>query len=141
MAALPHPELGFLWQALSVAVGGAAGAVARWGVSLWLARPGVGFPWATLVVNAAGCLAIGVVMGWLTHTESSTGVGREVVRLGVAVGMLGGLTTFSTFGYETLSLAQQGRVGTACLNAALNLGVSLVAVGLGWWIARALSRA
>ena len=115
-------------QLLAVAAGGALGALARWGVSLWVqGRSGLGFPWGTVAVNLAGCLAIGVVYGLFQGVELP-----PALRLFVTLGFLGAFTTFSTFGYESVNLLQQGHPGRALGYVALSVvaGLALVLVGL-----------
>lgn len=85
---------------LLVALGGAIGSTARYGVGLAAARLfGVGFPWGTLIVNIAG----GLAMGFLA---ARVGPDNESTRLLIGVGILGGFTTFSAFSLETVRLAQ-----------------------------------
>jgi fluoride exporter len=79
------------------------------------------FPWGTLVVNVVGCLVLGVLTGAVTH-----GAASHPVQLLLGTGLCGALTTYSTFSYETLRLAEAG----AKLFAAANVVVSVVA-GLG----------
>ena len=117
-----------LTQALLVAGGGALGAVCRWGLTAAL-RPLHEFPFATLSVNALGCLLAGVLLGGF-------GLDRERLSdeppLALMVGFLGALTTFSTFSTDTLILFRRGgAVGPALLNVALNVVLSLGAVVLG----------
>ncbi|HEY0022786.1 MAG TPA: CrcB family protein [Longimicrobium sp.] len=84
---------------LLVALGGAAGAVARYGAGRWVGVPaGAGFPWATFGVNVAGSLLLGIVVALVPPDDPR--------RALLAVGFCGGLTTFSTFGYETMVLWQ-----------------------------------
>lgn len=111
---------------LYVAVGGAAGAVARYaaGQALGPARPGA-FPWATFAVNVAGSLLLGLVMALVPADDP-----RHLRPL-LAVGFCGGLTTFSTFGYETVALLQARAYGTALLYAGGSLLLSLAAVVIG----------
>lgn len=117
-----------LLNLLVVAVGGAIGACTRYLVSGWAAgRFGAEFPMGTLIVNVVGCFIIGV---FLTLTTERLIV-SPYWRLVVAVGFLGGLTTFSSFGYETLRLMEDADVLPALLNVALNLGVGLGATWLG----------
>jgi len=110
-----------------VALGGAAGSAlryqtGRW-MTLWLGPQAVtAFPWATLVVNVLGSLAMGVLAGWLARNGS----GGEQWRLLLGVGLLGGFTTFSAFSLELMQLIQRGQPGLATIYA----GVSVVA-GLG----------
>ena len=125
MAAMP----GFVL----VAAGGALGSVLRYGASLaamrWL--PGRIWPWATLAVNLAGCLAIGWILAGLRESAIP-----EPVRLFVVTGMLGGLTTFSTFGAETFSMAESGHWGLAGGYAAASLVGGLLAVWAGFALHR-----
>lgn len=114
---------------LLVAAGGAAGAVARYLVSLRVqAWVGTGFPWGTLAVNLIGCVLLGLVM-WLTTGFVATPEGRALV----AVGFLGAFTTFSTFGIETVLLLQRGELVRAggYVMASVVFGVLGAFIGLG----------
>ena len=113
---------------LIVALGGAIGSVARYGLSGLVHRHLSGtFPYGTLAVNVLGCLAIGAV---LRLTEDRLLLG-PTSRLFLAVGILGGFTTFSSFGYETMKLMQNRQMGMALLNVAGNVLLGLGAVWLG----------
>jgi len=117
---------------LLVGLGGALGAMARYGLSsLIQRRAGDAFPWGTFVVNLAGCLAIGAV---LYGVEDRAWLGPQA-RLFAAVGVIGGFTTFSAFGFETLELIQGGRWGWACAYTAGSVLLGLAAV----WLGRALA--
>jgi CrcB protein len=117
---------------LAVAVGGALGSVARYGVGLAVQRAlGASFPWGTLAVNVVGCFLIGVVL----HAADERGGIAPTTRLFLATGLLGGFTTFSAFGLETFLLAR----GRDLLVASANVGAS-VALGLAAvWLGRALA--
>lgn len=118
-----------------VALGGGAGSVARYLVSIWAAgRLGADFPYGTLIVNVVGCYIIGLFMVLATERM----VLPNYWRLLVASGFLGGLTTFSSFSYETLKLVQDGAWPEAGVNIASNLVVGLLATWLGIATARAL---
>ncbi len=118
-----------LVKLLAVAFGGAIGATARYGVHLfWTTR--AAFPLGTLTANVIGCLLIGVLMAAAMRRDWLD----ESARLFLITGLLGSLTTFSTFGYESFELAEQGRWGWAAANVVLNLVVGLGAVGLGWML-------
>jgi fluoride exporter len=113
---------------LLVMLGGALGAGARHLAGLaalrWL---GPGFPWGTLFVNLAGGLAIGLLTGWLARAG-----GSEATRLFLAVGLLGGFTTFSAFSVETFLLIERGELGLAGLYVAASVigSVGLLFAGL-----------
>jgi fluoride exporter len=124
-----------------VAIGGALGAVSRFGVTMLATRLfGRGFPWGTLAVNVAGCFVIGVVLRVVLRLESLGDEMRPQVALwhyGVAVGFLGGLTTFSTFSADAVTAFQSGRTGVALLNIAANVMLCLAAVWVGMAVAGA----
>ena len=112
-----------LW--LAVALGGAAGSLARWQLGVWLRTAG-GFPYVTLLVNVSGSFLIGFLAAYCTRQAPA-----EWLRLGLMTGVLGGFTTFSAFSLETLLLAKT-QPGAAALNIALNLGLSLAACVVGF---------
>ncbi|ABL99980.1 fluoride efflux transporter CrcB [Shewanella amazonensis] len=112
---------------LYIAAGGAIGAVLRYSISiLALQLFGTGFPFGTLIVNVAGSFLMGCIyaLAELSH------IGPEWKAL-IGVGLLGALTTFSTFSNETLLLLQQGELVKASLNVLLNLILCLTVVYLG----------
>jgi CrcB protein len=113
---------------LYVAIGGAAGAVARYGLSGWVqARAGFGFPWGTLTVNVLGSLLIGVTLRYVVMAGFTT-----ETRALLTVGVLGAFTTFSAFTYETVTLLEAGQWWRAASYAlgSLALGVAAVYAGL-----------
>ena len=111
-----------------VALGGAAGAVARYGVSGWVyALFSDSFPWGTLVVNVAGSLVLGLALAWFEGSMLSPELKRALT-----VGFLGAFTTFSTFAYEAVALVQDGewvRAGGYAFGSLL-LGMAAVLAGL-----------
>jgi len=114
------------WRGIGLVAGGAvAGALLRFGVATWL--PTRTFPWATLLVNLSGSLAIGMLM--LREPP------EHATRLLVAVGFLGAFTTLSTYSFETVDLWRNGHVGAAVANALANgVGGPLCAL-IGWKLA------
>ena len=120
---------------LFVAMGGALGAVLRYsissGVYSWFGRS---FPYGTLVVNVIGSLAIGLLSILLVEKFN---VPQEI-KLGLVVGVLGALTTFSTFSWDTVDLLQQGLIQRALLNVLLNVVVCISAVWVGTVWAKAM---
>ena len=116
-------------------LGGGAGAVARYALGLWVeARVGPGFPWGTFAVNVGGCLAIGVVA---TLADEHLWI-SPASRLLLVTGLLGGFTTFSTFGLETWQLIEDGRTGLALSYAVGSAAAGLAAVGLAVRLTRGL---
>jgi CrcB protein len=116
---------------LLVAFGGALGAVARFGlvfVAAWVL--GTRFPYGTLLVNALGCLVIGIAAASLVSADKPD-AWTHVVRYGLIVGFLGAFTTFSTFSYETLQLLEAGDAMRALGNVVLSVLVCLLTTWLG----------
>ncbi len=114
-------------QALLVALGAVLGAWARWGLALWLNRADQWLPLGTLVANVVGGWLMGLLGGWLLMAPA----GAEAWRLLLGVGLLGALTTFSTFSWESLQLLMQQRIGAAFAHLMLHAGLSLGAAWLG----------
>ena len=120
-----------------VALGGALGALARYGISGWVYdRMGESFPWGTLVVNLVGCLVLGVAIRWLQVTAVAPGV-----RPFLTIGLLGAFTTFSTFSYETVALLQEGQWLRAGLYVGGSVALGLIAMMAGMALATTLARA
>ncbi|MEQ0557666.1 fluoride efflux transporter CrcB [Amycolatopsis sp. NEAU-NG30] len=117
-----------------VALGGAAGSVLRYltdrRVQAWRDSP---FPFGTLTVNIAGSFVLGFLSGWALY-----GGLPSPVRSLVAVGFCGGLTTFSTFGYETVRLFLEKTRLYAVLNVVATVLAGLLSGGLGLLLAAAL---
>jgi CrcB protein len=114
---------------LAIGVGGALGSVARHGVNVLVHDrwPLMRFPLATLVVNVAGCLIIGVLAGLVMSERIAL---RFHWREFLFVGILGGFTTFSTFGLDTITLARTHSLA-AMWNVAAQVGLGLIAVQVG----------
>ena len=115
-----------------IAVGGSVGALMRYVVSGWgQAMVGGWFPLGTMVVNVAGCLAIGAAGAYFAGPQ----LVREEYRLALLVGVLGAFTTFSTFGWETLALVRDGETKLALANVLLTNLLALLAVWAGYRLA------
>ena len=121
-----------------VFVGGGLGAAARFLVTTAAARWGAAFPLGTLAVNAGGSFLMGLVMGAVLLLTEKYGLIAEPLRLLLAVGFLGGLTTFSSFSFETLLLLKGGSYLLAFCNIALQLLAGLLLAALGMVLAKAL---
>lgn len=112
---------------LLVAIGAAIGGVARYLIGGWLASLlGPDFPWGTVFVNVTGSFVIGVVLVLVQGGALPAGA-----RPFVAVGILGGYTTFSTYSYETLELMTDGNYRVAVINVFVQLVLGLIGVYLG----------
>ncbi len=121
-----------------VALGGALGSVFRYLLSGWTqtASKSIDFPYGTLMVNLVGCF----VIGFLAQLAEARGVFTSQSRAFVFIGILGGFTTFSSFGSETINLFRDGETFNALANAGANVIVGLILVWLGrtvaYWIWR-----
>ena len=119
----------FWKHAAAVVIGGGLGSFLRFAVGAWVLHhhPAAKFPWATLGVNWGGCLLIGLVYGWV---ENRTMLGVPL-RYFLMTGLLGGFTTFSSFGNESMQLIEKGRHQTAFFYVILSNICGLAAVYLG----------
>ncbi|MDX1564269.1 MAG: fluoride efflux transporter CrcB [Phycisphaeraceae bacterium] len=123
-----------LWHILAVALGGAVGALIRFGVAQGLNPRFESFPVATLLVNVVGCLGIGFCF-ILFHEKHNPALSDHLVlRDGVRYGLLGALTTFSTYSMESIQLLQRQQYLSAALNLIGSVVLGLAAAGLGLWI-------
>ncbi|MFD3696586.1 fluoride efflux transporter CrcB [Streptomyces sp. NPDC058646] len=122
---------------LLVVAGAAVGAPLRYltdrAVQARRDSPDAVFPWGTFAVNAAACLVLGTLAGAL-----SAGAASARLELLLGTGLCGALSTYSTFSYETLRLAERGRTFLAAANVAASVLVGLGAVHLGAQMARRL---
>ena len=125
------------FQVFLVAIGDATGAVGRFLVSL-LVRSSVadGFPWATFGVNLAGCLLMGLLIGWLWRLPPGT---SEAVRLFGGVGVFGGFTTFFTCSLELFQLIERCDIWPALTYAGGSLLGVLIAFAIGLYFMRAVA--
>ncbi len=119
-----------------VGIGGMLGALARYGLggALNRLRVGAALPYETLAINVLGCLVIGALAG----IGESRGVFGGSARAFLFIGLLGGFTTFSTFGYETFQLLRDGQAGVAAMSAALQVVLGVGGVWAGDAAVRAL---
>ncbi|MFJ1897121.1 MULTISPECIES: fluoride efflux transporter CrcB [unclassified Streptomyces] len=115
-----------------VALGGAAGACARYGASLLWPTGADGFPWTTLVVNVIGCAVIGVFMVVISEVWAA----HRLVRPFFGTGVLGGFTTFSTYAVDIQRLVDGGRARSGLAYLGLTLLAALAAVWSAVWLTR-----
>jgi CrcB protein len=124
-------------QMLFIALGGSIGALARFGIAKFVNQISGGvFPWGTMTVNFIGLF----VIGFLYELFEKTLVPSEI-RLFLTVGFLGALTTFSTYGMETVTLFRNGQYGAAIVNIVLSNVVGIVLVVAGIFVARVMIKA
>ena len=123
-----------LW--LAIAAGGALGSLARHGTNIAVHRAfGESVPYATATVNVVGCLLIGALAGAVTSGHLRL---TETARAFAFVGVLGGFTTFSSLGLDTFTLLRAGALAAALGNVAVQFGVGLASVFLGYRLVTSL---
>jgi len=121
---------------LLVALGGAFGSVSRYLLGTWIqsVSRSIDFPYGTLTVNLIGCF----VIGFLSQLAETRGVFTSETRAFVFIGILGGFTTFSSFGNDTINLLRDGETFNALANVGANVILGLLLVWLGrtvaYWI-------
>ncbi len=124
-----------MWKIALIGAFGGAGAISRYLVTMlavyWF---GAAFPIGTLIVNVVGCFLLGL----LFHIAQTTSLISDEWLHGIGVGFLGGLTTFSTFGYETYARLENSLWRVAATNVLLNVALGLLAVWAGISLARAI---
>ncbi|MEO8724396.1 MAG: fluoride efflux transporter CrcB [Sphingobium sp.] len=124
-------------NSLIVMMGGALGALARYHLGrMALSTLGSAFPWGTLIANISGGLAMGVLVGWLSRFATG---GGEQLRLLLAVGVLGGFTTFSAFSLETVLMIHRGQYLVASGYVAVSVIGALAALMLGLSVMRGIA--
>jgi len=122
-------------QLVYIALFGALGCLTRYLLSGWAYQLlGRGFPYGTLVVNVAGAFLIGLVMEFSIRSA----LVPPALRVAFTIGFLGGLTTFSTFSFETFRLLEEGAFLIAFLNVMVSVITCLACTWLGIVVARAL---
>lgn len=122
-------------QLVYIALFGAAGCLTRYLLSGWVYQLlGRGFPYGTLAVNVVGAFLIGLVMEFSIRSALIP----PTLRVAFSIGFLGGLTTFSTFSFETFRLLEEGAFAIALVNVLVSVAVCLACTWLGIVVARAL---
>lgn len=116
-----------------VALGGAVGAVCRYCLGNIISKAlGSGFPYGTFIINIVGCLCMGFFMTMIVERQLLP----PIWRLFLCVGLLGGFTTFSSFGYEFLQLLIKGEIVNGFIYAGSSLFLGLMAAALGCYVAK-----
>jgi CrcB protein len=123
-------------RVLLVGLAGALGTLSRYGVGLWAQKTlGTTFPYGTLIVNVVGCFLIALIFQLATSPTMIS----PTMRITLTTGFMGGLTTYSSFNYETTSLLRERAWATALLNVGVTLSACFVAGLLGLLVARRLT--
>jgi fluoride exporter len=118
-----------------VALFGAAGAVSRYAVDGWISDFARGqFPWGTFVINVVGAFALGLLVALTTERL----LPHPNWRIALGIGFLGSFTTFSTYAYESVKLAEDGALGLALLNSVGMVAIGLLAAFTGLAVGRTL---
>jgi len=118
-----------MYPYLLVAIGGALGSVARYGTGVLVGRMwSSSFPLGTMLINIVGSLAMGLFIGFLARTTPSW---QSDARLFVAVGILGGFTTFSSFSLDAIAMIERGEWAQAAFYVAGSVLVGLVGLYVG----------
>lgn len=129
------PDLQTIQTAGAIALFGALGCLTRYWLSGWVyAWAGRAFPWGTFAVNIVGAFLIGLLMEFALRSTLIS----PTLRIALTIGFLGGLTTFSTFSYETFRLLEEGAFLTATTNVLASVLVCLTFTWLGIFTARQL---
>lgn len=122
-------------RVLLIGLAGALGTLSRYGIGLWAGKSlGSAFPYGTFIVNVVGCFLIALVY----ELALSTTLISPTLRLTLTTGFMGGLTTYSSFNYETTTLFRERGLGAGLTNLGLTLITCFVAGMLGWMAARRL---
>lgn len=117
---------------LAIFIGGGLGSLSRYGISILLKTYSMDFPFATLAVNIIGSLILGftIALFWnKTHFH-------DTLKVAITVGFCGGLTTFSTFSWETFDLIKNGEIVLAMLYAFISILVCILAISLGAFLSK-----
>ena len=121
---------------LMVAVGGAIGSVARYALSIWLKQSYTySFPWHTFIINILGCILIGMMYAFTKSLVES-----ETLRLMVMIGILGGFTTFSSFGLESFQLFESKAYMQLVLYISMTNIIGIVGVFGGYGLINMLNK-
>ena len=122
-----------MWLYLAIALGGAVGAVSRYGLTNLITDfTGTEFPYGILLVNILGSLAIGLCFVAFVEKGLVSNLWREAVM----AGLLGAFTTFSTFSLQTLGMLQAGRLAAAAAYVVGSVVLCILATALGIWLSR-----
>ena len=117
---------------LAIFIGGGLGSLSRYGLSMWLRAYSMDFPFATLLVNIVGSFILGFTIALFWNKAHF----HNTVKLAITVGFCGGLTTFSTFSWETFDLIKNGEFILAVIYAMISVLTCILAVSLGAFLSK-----
>lgn len=121
---------------IAIFLGGGIGSLCRYWISNLLKTYSMDFPFATLTVNIIGSLILGFTIALFWSKAQSSAYFHDTIRIAITVGFCGGLTTFSTFSWETFDLIKNGDFVLAFLYAFISILVCLLAVSLGAFLSK-----
>lgn len=119
----------------AIFIGGGIGSLCRYGLSVLLKIYSLNFPFATLVINILGSFILGFAAAYFWNKIPATII-HDTLKLTITVGFCGGLTTFSTFSWETFDLIKNGEVLLACIYAVVSVLICVLATCLGAFLSR-----
>lgn len=117
---------------LAIFIGGGLGSLSRYGISILLRAYSLNFPSATLLVNIVGSFILGFTIALFWNKAHL----NDTVKLAVTIGFCGGLTTFSTFSWETFDLIKNGEFLLACIYVLISVLVCVCAISLGVFLSK-----
>lgn len=117
---------------LAIFIGGGLGSLTRYGIAIWMKSASLNFPIATLTVNIIGSFILGFAAAIFWKNTNF----HDGLKLAITVGFCGGLTTFSTFSWETFDLIKNGETLLACIYAILSVLVCIVAISFGAFLSK-----
>lgn len=117
---------------LAIFIGGGLGSISRYGITMLLKAYSLEFPFATLSVNIVGSLILGFAIALFWNKAPL----HDTLKLAITVGFCGGLTTFSTFSWETFDLIKNGEFVLAILYTFISVIVCILAISLGAFLSK-----
>lgn len=121
---------------LAIFIGGGLGSITRYCVALLLKAHSLDFPVATISVNIIGSLILGFIAALFWHKTQAGIIMHNTIKLAITVGFCGGLTTFSTFSWETFEMIKNGEFTIAALYTFISVLACILAISLGAFLAK-----
>ena len=121
-----------MFNVLAIFIGGGLGSISRYGIAILLRAYSINFPFATLLVNIVGSLILGFTIALFWNKAHF----HDTIKIAITVGFCGGLTTFSTFSWETFDLIKNGEFVLAFVYALISVLTCILAISLGAFLAK-----